>query len=128
MGRFEIPDFDKISGVFEPIPAGIYKVQVSKCEDRVGKQKGTKYLNWTLTVTADHPQYSGRNLWLATMLEPREALFKLKNLCEAVGGGFDATGVDTDRILGSELKVQVALRTNPENGVVSNEVVKCLKA
>jgi len=127
MPKFSIPEFDKVSGTFEALPAAVYSVSITKWEQRAGKTSGQKYINWWLTVTADHPEYAGRNLFLITMLEPKDALFRLKNLCDAVKTGSSKDGFDPDQMVGAQLKVQVGQETG-QNGEVQNKVVKCMKA
>lgn len=119
MPRFDIAGFGDVKSTMDPLPAGEYEVQITDVKDGVGKQKGTKYLNWVLTVV-DHPEHSGRNLFFMTMLEPKEALFKLKGLCEAVGTGWDSGGLNTDAIVGQKVKAKVVQETY--QGTVRNQV------
>lgn len=122
MPRFDIVGFGGVKGTLEPIPNADYKVQITKCEQAVGREKGTKYLNWILSVV-EHPEYTGRNLFFMTMLEPKEALFKLKKMCEAVGKGWDDNGLDTDNMIGAYIRVKVVQVTNPKTGEPRNEVI-----
>lgn len=123
MPRFDIIGFGGVKSSMEPLPAGDYKTQITKWEERAGKEKGTKYINWILGVV-EHPEYSGRNLFFMTMLEPKEALFKLKKLCESVGGkGSDAGGFDPDKMVGEYVKAKVVQVTNSKTGEPRNEVV-----
>lgn len=122
MPRFNIAGFGGVKSTLTPVPPGDYKVQIVKCEEKVGKEKGTKYLNWVLSVV-DHPEFSGRYLYFMTMLEPKEALFRLKKLCEAVGCGFDDSGVETDEIIGQYLVAKVVHVTNKDTNEPRHEVV-----
>lgn len=125
MPRFDIAGFGDVKSTMDPLPAGDYKVQITDMKEGVGKEKGTKYLNWVLTVI-DHPEYSGRNLFFMTMLEPKEALFKLKGLCEAVGQGWDSKGLDTDQIKGQYIMAKVVQESY--KGTVRNSVASVSKA
>lgn len=125
MPRFNIAGFGDVKSTMDPLPAGEYKVQITSVKDGVGKDKGTKYLQWVLTVM-DHVEHSGRNLFFMTMLEPKDALFKLKGLCEAVGTGWDSNGLDTDQIVGQVVKAKVVQVTY--KGTIKNEVASVTKA
>lgn len=125
MPRFNISGFGDVKSTMEPLPVREFRCQLTNVEERTGKDKGTMYLNWTLTVV-DDPEFSGRNLFYMTMLEPKEALFKLKALCEAVGKGWDSNGLDTDAMIGSTVVVKVGHETYKET--IRNSVLKVSKA
>ena len=59
--KIEIPDFDKVETGFEPLPPNTYEVIVTRCEPRKGKEKGTPYISWELTVQG--PTHVGRKVF-----------------------------------------------------------------
>ena len=128
MPRFDIQGFGDVESTIKPVPAGKYKCQITKCEERDSKSSSNKYLNWTFTIV-DGSDYQGRSLFFMTMLSPANALFKLKKLCESIGSGcFDANSVDTDAMIGQEVMAKVVLTTNKETGEPQNNVVTVDKA
>lgn len=67
---------------FEPLPEGLYDVEIDKVEVRRNKADDGDYLNWELLVIDG--EYENRRLWMITSLKPT-ALFRLKQCFEDLG-------------------------------------------
>lgn len=78
-------DMTDVKG-FEPVPSGVYTIEVINCEETVSgensKNPGSPLLKWTFSII-DPQQFGGRQLFVYTTLLPH-ALFTLKNLLDAL--------------------------------------------
>lgn len=112
------PDFSEASES-QPIPAGTYKTRITDCEIKTSR-KGSKYLNWKLSIFGAEGEYANHNnrpVFMATMLDGKGA-GRLKELARAALGTVPQTW-DTDQFLGKEIEVVLAERRN-EDGTVNN--------
>ena len=76
----------------EPVPAGTYKVQISKYEHGHSKNKGTPQITWTARVAKGDCE--GQTIWDRTMMT-ENSLWRVANLLGACGLTFPVD-VDTD--------------------------------
>ena len=80
-------DFSNVTGGnFEPLPAGDYKLEIEKVEEKTSKA-GNPMLNVTFNVV-DHEEYEGRKVFDLYVLTEK-ALWKLKDLFIAIGKDVD---------------------------------------
>ena len=77
----------------QPIPAGLYTVEVEKVGVKEGRDSGRPYLSWQLNILEG--DYKGRKLFEKTSLQ-EQAIFRLYNL-------LDALQVSNDREIGDPL-------------------------
>ncbi|MFA5526388.1 MAG: DUF669 domain-containing protein [Acholeplasmataceae bacterium] len=112
----------------QPIGPGYFTVEVSTCEPKLGKQKGTPYLSWELTVVEE--QYAGRKLFFNTGLTER-SVWTLKRALEALG--FERDSIESDEldveevvssVIGMQAIAEVELREY--NGTERDNVTKLL--
>lgn len=74
-------NFAEVEGSFDPLPEGLYDVEVERIEVRESKSSEHDYFNWELNVL--HEDHEGRKLWMITSLSPR-AMFRLKDTLVAL--------------------------------------------
>lgn len=72
---------------FEPMPAGIYHVEVVDVKLKESQSSDYPYLNWEFVVLEEG--YSNRKLWTITSLSPKAA-FKMKEALIAFGESKEA--------------------------------------
>lgn len=68
---------------FEPIPAGIYPLEVVELSEKVGKESGVPYLNVQFAVAADH-EFANRRIF-TTMTYDEEKAWLLVQFLRALG-------------------------------------------
>ena len=105
--RVEIPNFDNVSTGFEPMPAERFTFQITKgevCKSKAGNPK----VSWGLTCRS--PGYEGRMVFDDTSLLP-QANFAVKALINAAGAEQDASGFDTENVIGLSVDAQLAIQS-----------------
>jgi hypothetical protein len=101
--RIEIPEFDKVSGGFEPLPVGEYVCRIDGAE-KVNTPAGTSYIAWSASVMEG--EHTGRKLFWNTSLQP-QALWNVKALLVALGAPMDASGFNTEDCIGRKVILTV---------------------
>lgn len=106
----------------EPIPEGVYEVQIAKVEETKSKTSNNPMLKVEFTVL-DEP-YNGRKVW-ANYVLTADALWKVKELFASLG--LDSDGIvemDTADLIGLTCKAKIAQREY--NGDIQNEIKKTM--
>jgi len=112
-------------GDFEPIPTGVYEVNVFEAEVKES-QTGNKYIAWKLKVAEG--DYKDRMLFFNTSLVPN-ALWKLKQTLLALAPDLNLDGMvdfEIKDFIGAPCKAIVKLETY--NGKEVNKVDELLKS
>ena len=126
MGFIAIPNFDTLPTEFKPLPAGMYKVTISNCEEKQPKDGGDTYLSWTLTVVSDFggkTTEAGRKLFFNTFLSDKSSWTTAK-FCVAAGIKRQPTGFNWEEAIGRTLSVQVELQEYPAGSKKMSNNVK----
>lgn len=117
-------DFSNVTGGnFEPLPAGDYKLEIEKVEERVSKA-GNPMLNMTFNVI-DHEKYEGRKVFDLYVLTEK-ALWKLKDLFIAIGKGVDGVvEFDPQELVGEVFIGNITIEENegydPQNRIKTHK-------
>lgn len=119
---------DKVEDGFQPVPEGVYIVQLMEDVDVKEGDKGT-YWRWTFEVPKEHEgkelEHGGRRFWTNTSLSD-SAYFKLKETFGAFGV---PTNTDTAELVGKKVKAMVTIKTiqgGQRKGELGNEISKLL--
>ena len=107
----------------EVLPPGQYRAQITNAKVKTAKSGDSQVIEWELTV--QDPAHMGRKLFINNSLK-ETALWNLKRFVEAAGASFDATGFDTEQMLGKMILAVVG--QEPYEGRVVNRVMDTLKA
>ena len=121
------PDFTEATES-QPIPPGVYKTRITDCETKTSK-KGSKYLNWKLSIFGAEGAFSSQNnrpVFMITMLDGKGA-GRLKDLAKAALGTVPDQW-DTDAFLGKEVEVVLTERRDETGAVSSFPDVKTVRA
>ena len=115
---------------FEPIPAGVYEVQISDADFKTTKNGDGQYIWLELTVVKS-PEYNGWKVFSRiTITNPSQKAVdigraQVMDLCEILGfsGGFNDTDELKNKIIGVKVKV---VDGTPERPNKSNDVTAYL--
>lgn len=107
----------------EVLPPGQYRAQITNAKVKAAKAGDSQVIEWELTI--QDPAHQGRKLFINNSLK-ETALWNLKRLVEACGASFDASGFDTEQMLGKMLIAVVG--QEPYQGRLVNRVTDTLKA
>ena len=121
-------DFSDVQDGFELLPEGNYEAVLSKIEQKVGRDSGKPYVEWTFDLTED--DYPGRKGFYNTSLQP-QSLWKLKELLinvfhldpDSLSGEFD---FDEDELVG--MPVILVIEHRKWNGATRDGVADVLPA
>ena len=117
-----IPDFDKVEAGFEALPPGTYQAKVTGCEPRKGKEKGTPYIAWELTV--DGPTHSGRKLFENTGYADAKSQPFTKAMVVGCGVPFNNAGFNTEDCLGRRVSLVLGQAMNNRTNKLDNTIDK----
>lgn len=118
--QMNLSGYEAQTGVFEPLPAGNYIVQITDSEVRESKA-GNPMVKWEFTVVDG--DFSGRKVWDNMTLNNEVSLKRLKSL--AVAGGHPNPDYinDTEEMHGLFVKIRVKVEQQdgygPQNNVSS---------
>ena len=118
--RIEIADFDKVETGFSALPAGTYDATVTGCQQKKGKEKGTPYIGWELTITG--PTMAGRKLFENTFFMEEKQRWTTKKMVVGCGCTFTPQGFATEDCLGK--RVELVLGQKENNGRLDNSIDK----
>ena len=106
-------DFSSLQKRFDPLPDGIYEVEIIKVELKTNKHSKGTHLNWHLKIIdedilAECSSAVSTRLFLITPLK-ENALWKLKKLLKILDHSFYGANaeIDPERLIGKQLKVKV---------------------
>ena len=105
--RVEIPDFDKVTTGFDPLPEERLTFQITKGTLGTSKTGNPKV---DLELTCQSPGYEGRILFDTQSLLPN-AQFAIKVLLNASAAPQDAGGFDTEEVVGCSVDAQLTIRS-----------------
>lgn len=103
-GLFIPIDLTTVTNDFEPLPEGVYVVQVEKVEPAKSKA-GHNMVAITMNVV-EPVEFMGRKGFTNISLQPK-ALWKLKEFVEACGVPYDGGGVNLELARGVQCLVKV---------------------
>jgi hypothetical protein len=106
-------DFSSLQKRFDPLPDGIYDVEIIKVELKTNKHSKGTHLNWHLKIIdedilAECSSAVSTRLFLITPLK-ENALWKLKKFLKILDHSFYGAiaEIDPERLIGKQLKVKV---------------------
>lgn len=106
----------------EPIPEGVYEVQIAKVEETKSKTSGNPMLKVEFTVLED--PYNGRKVW-ANYGMTAEAMWKIQELFKSIGMPTDGTvEIDSSELIGLTCRAKIAQREY--QGDIQNEIKKTM--
>lgn len=122
---FQAADHEKMSGSFEPIPAGWYIGQITKSEIKENSKKTGSFLSLEFTIVegeyAKRKVFANLNLVNPSQVAVEIAQKELATICEACG--IDAIE-DSDELhgipIGIKLKIKVASGDWPARNEITN--------
>lgn len=106
----------------EPLPEGVYDVQIAKIEETKSKTSGNPMLKIEFDILSEG--YNGRKIW-ANYLLTENCLWKMQELFGSLG--LDSEGIvqmDTTELIGMTCKAKIAQREY--NGEIMNEIKKTM--
>lgn len=105
---------------FDPVPEGIYKVQVDDADFKTSTSKATSQYIWMELSVVKHPEYTGRKLFanITVSNESQKAVdigrAQLGDLLEVTGiSSFNDTDVLKGKIFSVKVKVQDGTKDRP---------------
>ena len=121
--HIKIPKLSEVSTASEPLPAAVYDVKITNAELKQSKSSESEMIAVEFTVSDG--DFAKRKLWRNFSLVEKALVF-LKELCEVADIEMSDDGLDTEDMLGAELKVQVGQKEY--QGRIGNEIEKLYKA
>jgi hypothetical protein len=123
--KFSI-DLTKVQEL-KPIPTGVYVVKIVEIDTTKKSKAGLDKMVIKSEILAPASVTQQQKFFWFTLSLADAALFRVKQLMEAVGIPIKATGFDTADLIGRELGIVVTEETTKEFGH-RNQVVNYLKA
>jgi hypothetical protein len=114
---------------YEPIPAGIYQLEVVEADEREGKESGKPYLNVQFAVPADADEYANRRVFCKMTYEEEKA-FMLVGFLRALGytdselEAFEINEEFLEEIVGTEVTAQVKVTPAKDGYDAKNDIKK----
>jgi hypothetical protein len=122
-GGFDASAVEPQANISEPIPAGVYEVEITGADVKETSKKNGTGLNVEYTVIG--PTHANRKMWQFLNLQHENSQAEqigqaqLSALCRAVGiSKLD----DSDDLFGKVLRVQVTIRPEKNGYKASNDV------
>ncbi len=113
-----MPVYDLDLTVADVVPEGDYLAQITKQEEKKGKESGTPYLNWTFKLVVE-----GKNIFHITSFK---APFAIKAIMDAADVPYTKQGFDPEAAVGKQVMVHLVVEDSADFGM-QNRITKIWK-